>query len=335
MWKGVATKFVMGNRRFKYSQSGWATWNLEPPRDNTGLLDIIKGKTRRIAVHRKSGRLFHQTQSKRARDPPPAPTRELPIPGGGRDVESTPPNRTPGLRCPLPTRRRVCSGAAASSPNHGSHTRKRLFARIRFLSAKMPQSLKKTFPDPSISPPYYTKDLLIDCPYVFTTADAEEGSWMRGFSQVFRLEANSQRMYVHEFAVSLAPLHGFSPPSNLSRDLRRPSVVRIVDLILSFPLLTVIAFDVSIDDGDCPDRLPNVAQPRVHPHLRGPLTFSEGRDGIYTRRLLPLPSGIHFRKPKLTWNHKQDLSLTTPLVEGCSHNLESLDVTSNPFGTSI
>jgi len=170
--------------------------------------------------------------------------------------------------------------------------------------------------------------------------DTEEGSWMRGFSQVVRLEVSSQRMYANELAISLAPLHGFSP---VLKSLRVAFAVlpssRTFDLILSFPLLddlAIIAFDASIDNGDGPDPLPTVTQPSSPPTLAGSLDiFLKGGMGPITRRLLSLPSGIHFRELKLTWNHERDLSLTTPLVEGCFHTLESLYIISNPLGMSI
>jgi hypothetical protein len=55
----------------------------------------------------------------------------------------------------------------------------------------------------------------------------------------------------------------------------------------------------------------------------------------FTRRLLSLPSGIHFRKLTLTWSREEDLSLMVALVEGCSHTIESLDITCNLLGKLI
>ena len=231
--------------------------------------------------------------------------------------------------------RNCCSVSKSWIPR----TRKHLFAYIRFLSTKRLQSWKKTFPDPFTSPAHYTKTLLIDCPHVFTAVDAEEDSWVRGFSQVVRLELNSQRMYTNESAISLAPLHGFSlvlKSLRVTFTILPPS--RVFDLILSFPHLddlVVIAFDASIDSGGGPDALPTITLPSSSPTLAGSLDiFLGGGMESITRRLLSLPSGIHFRELKLTWNHKQDLSLTTPLVEGCSRTLESLNIISNPLGTS-
>ena len=114
---------------------------------------------------------------------------------------------------------------------------------------------------------------------------------------------------------------------------------RTFDLILSFPLLddlTVIAWDVSIDNEHGSDALPTVGKPSNPPTFAGSLdVFLAGGIEPIARRLLSLPSGIHFRELKLTWNFEQDLPLTKNLVEGCSHTLESLTVVCNPLGMSI
>jgi hypothetical protein len=59
----------------------------------------------------------------------------------------------------------------------------------------------------------------------------------------------------------------------------------------------------------------------------------------FTRRLLSLPGGIHFRKLTLKWLYEEDLLTATALVEECSHTLESLDITwsssVSPFGICV
>ena len=50
---------------------------------------------------------------------------------------------------------------------------------------------KKTFPDPSDSPAYYTNALFVVCPQVIAEADAEDGSWIGAFSRVARLRVES------------------------------------------------------------------------------------------------------------------------------------------------
>ena len=86
-------------------------------------------------------------------------------------------------------------------------TRKHLFADIRFFFPARLQSWKKTFPDPSTSPAYYTKTLIIACPHVVTDVDAEAGGWIRGFSRVVDFQITS----CWGSAMSFSPFHGFSP----------------------------------------------------------------------------------------------------------------------------
>ena len=72
-------------------------------------------------------------------------------------------------------------------------TRKHLFADIKLYSVKHLQLWKKTFPDPSSSPGCYAYSLLVYCPKAVTTADADEGGWIRGFSRLIHL--NVWRQY--------------------------------------------------------------------------------------------------------------------------------------------
>ena len=144
-------------------------------------------------------------------------------------------------------------------------TRKHIFAYIIIFAAEDLQSWKEMFPDPSTSPARYTKTLFIGCPWVVTTADAEEGGWIRTFSRV------------GESAIPLAPFHGFSPvikPLCLECTTIPPS--QMADLILSLPLLedlTVVALDIPIDDDDVPDGLPTTT-PLTHPHFPVPWSFT-------------------------------------------------------------
>jgi hypothetical protein len=88
--------------------------------------------------------------------------------------------------------------------------------------------------------------------------------------------------------------------------------------------------------GDGSDELPIAAQPSSPPVFTGSLELClRGGMNPITRRLLSLPGGIHFRKLTLTQFHKDDLSMIVGLVEGCSHTLESLDITWCFFGKSI
>lgn len=65
--------------------------------------------------------------------------------------------------------------------------RKHLFGEIEFEHPADVDAWKEVFPDPANSPGYHTHSLFIDCVEVFTTADAEEGGWIRAFSNVVRL----------------------------------------------------------------------------------------------------------------------------------------------------
>ena len=67
-------------------------------------------------------------------------------------------------------------------------TRKHLFGRVEFGRSADVEAWKKVFPDPVNSPGCYTRSLYFTCvEEVITTADADEGSWIRVFSNVVRL----------------------------------------------------------------------------------------------------------------------------------------------------
>ena len=69
--------------------------------------------------------------------------------------------------------------------------RKHLFHRIEFDCPAEVDAWKETFPDPANSPGHHTRSLAIDCPGVFTIADAEEGGWIEAFSNVVRLRIST------------------------------------------------------------------------------------------------------------------------------------------------
>ena len=217
-------------------------------------------------------------------------------------------------------------------------TRRHLFAEIRFATVEMLQSWKETFPDPSTSPARYTKTLIIGCPYVVTAADAEPGGWITGFSRVVHFGACSLdafAMYFHGFTVTLVPFHGFSP---VVKSLHMTFIFnfppQLFDLILSFPLLEDLTVNVEI--GSSNDELPTAAQLSNLPPFTGSLELRRG-GGIkpIARRLLSLPSGIHFRKLALGWFNEEHLTLIMRLVAECLDTLESFDITCNTRGKSV
>ena len=57
--------------------------------------------------------------------------------------------------------------------------------------------------------------------------------------------------------------------------------------------------------------------------------------GHITHHFLSLPGGIHFQGLNLAWFLKEEILLTTVLMEDCSHTLESLGVTCELNCTSI
>ena len=220
-----------------------------------------------------------------------------------------------------------------------TRTRQHLFASIQFETREELESWKETFPDPSTSPAHYTKTLFVSSLHFATAIDAEAGGWIRGFSRVVVLKVVDLGAYVDEPGANLVPFHGFSPVIK-SLYVKVPTLPasQVFDLILSFPLLedlTVITYKGVADDEDDPGGPPTVVLP-LTPPMTGSLTLIR-REGLKSlaRRLLSLPRGINFQKLTLTFLRGEDLSLATALVEGCSHTLESLDVSCEYLGMSI
>ena len=216
--------------------------------------------------------------------------------------------------------------------------RKHLFADIGFPTEESVRSWKETFPDPSTSPAHYTQNLSVSC-NADTASDAEASGWIGGFSRVVRLELGSQKLWA---SVSFTPFHGLSlVVKSLHVIVFHLPSSPIFDLILSFPLLedlVVIVREVSASDGGGlgGNELLTAAQRSSRPTFTGSLELYlfEGMEPI-ARRLLSLPSGLHFRKLALTLLRGEDLLMMVELVEECSHTLESLKITSRIHSESI
>ena len=211
-------------------------------------------------------------------------------------------------------------------------TRLHLFANITFPAVGSLESWKETFPDPSMSPAHYAKTLSVGCSEVVMAADAEEGSWIRGFSSVVHLEVGSQGPFA-SVSSSLVPFHCISPAIKSLR-ITFPVLPfqQVFNLILSFPLLEDLAMTSSYDGSDRPP----TARPLRPPMLTGSLElYLRGGMEHFIRRLLSLPGGIHFRKLTLTWPRGEDVPLTTRLAEECFRTLESLGITCNSLRASI
>ena len=224
-------------------------------------------------------------------------------------------------------------------------TRKHLFADIKLDATRDLWSWKKTFPDPSTSPARYAKTLSVGCPDAVRPVDAEEGGWITGFSRVEHLALGS---YVHDCgyyqpAAPFVPFHGFSPVmKSLRMEINGLPPSQIINLICSFPFLedldVTIIHGISDKTGDYSkgDEMLATAQPLTPPMLTGTLELhlKRGAAEPFTRRLSSIPGGIHFRKLTLRCIYEADLSSTTALVEGCSHTLESLNITLDMRGIS-
>ena len=215
-------------------------------------------------------------------------------------------------------------------------TRKYLFADVNFRTVADLQSWKETFPDPSISPAHYARDLIVGCPEDVAGVDAEAGGWIRGFSRVVHLDVGGRNDLFREFTIPIVPYHGLSPTLKSLR-VTAPALPssHIFDLILSFPLLEDLALAVSsilVDNGDGPEgvEMSTTTQSSSSPVFSGTLDlYLRAGTRSFARRLLSLQSSIHFRKLTLMWLREEDLSMITILVEECSHTLESLNITSD------
>ena len=217
-------------------------------------------------------------------------------------------------------------------------TRKHLFASVKFLSVRGLKSWKEKFPDPSSSPTRYTKALHIGSS-VIMAGGAEVGDWIRGFPHVGHLAMGSRDLLIEE-PHAFVPFHGLSPAiKSLRVAFAAIPFPQFFNLILSFPLLEDLVVTASCrgsaDSAYGFDEPTATAQPSSPPTFTGSLQLNlkEGKE-LFTRGLLSLPGGVHFRKLRLTWAREQDLPLIMELVKGCSHTLESLDI-SDFFGTSI
>lgn len=217
-------------------------------------------------------------------------------------------------------------------------TRTHLFADVRFAAEADLKSWKETFPDPPTSPAHYTKSLTVSCAHVVTTADAEAGGWITGFSRVVHFEIGSMDLLSCGFAVTFAPFHGFSPRiKSLCANFIFLLSPQIFDLAVSFPLLedlSVIA-ESEVLAGNNSDGLSTTPRPSSLPMFTGSLKLESGGINPITRRLLSLPGGIQFRKLTLGCIYGVHLVCVTGLIAGCSNTLESLCITCDFQGEPI
>ena len=94
--------------------------------------------------------------------------------------------------------------------------RKHLFARVSFHTVAHLQSWRETFRDPLASPAYYTKSLLINCPYAFSGINTEGCRWISTFCHAVEFEVDAREVNIDEpSAIPIVMFHGFSPNSPL------------------------------------------------------------------------------------------------------------------------
>ena len=218
-------------------------------------------------------------------------------------------------------------------------TRKHLFAVVKLPTEEHLETWKKTFPDLSTSPACFAKSLHIGCARAVTAADAESGRWLTGFVHIVHLGVGTQERYPGQSIISLVPFRGFAPTiKSLTLNSVALPPSQIFDFILSSPLLedlAVAGYGTSVDDGLGSDGPSITVQSSNPPPFTGTLELPlEGGMEPIAGRLLSMPGGIHFRKLTVKCYHKEDILLTTALVNECSHTLESLEVACNSCGTS-
>ena len=211
-------------------------------------------------------------------------------------------------------------------------TRKHLFADVKFRDTADMKAWRSTFLNPSTSPACYTKSLIIQDIEDVTAQDAEEGGYIPTFSRVkhFEVNINSPRIF-------LVPFHGFSPAitSLHIKSLSFPCS-HIFNLICSFPLLEDLSLASSgqtpgIDSNEQP-----ASRPSSSPAFTGSLKLSFGEGiSLVASWLLSLPGGLHFRRFKIILRCEEDILPAGALIEGCSSTLESLEIDSWVFRTSI
>ena len=210
-------------------------------------------------------------------------------------------------------------------------SRKYLFAEIAFRSVANLESWKRTFPDYTNSPAYYTHTLVVGCPEAVEVVDAGEDGWIRAFSGIATLEVLAKgpnKRGTSYPSLSLTPFHGFSPVlKSLSINCGSIPNVQVFDLLSTLPLLEDLflsadgLYEYSPSDSNT---LPTVLQYYVPP-LTGTLSLLvyEGI-GATARRMLRLPNGLHFRRLSLSWLREKETQWVNALVAACSNTLSHL-----------
>ena len=167
---------------------------------------------------------------------------------------------------------------------------------------------------------------MVCCPEVVSAVDAEEGGWIRAFTNVVRFKvvwrATTRE---HRRPNPLLPFRNFSPAlKSLSVIPGTLSSLQVFNFVCSFPLLEDLTVLNDGSDGiDEEDQ--DTFQPSTSPVFTGTLEVCQGLE-YATRRLLDLPNGLHFREIVCELFLEEDVQYAMALVERCSGTLEHLNI---------
>jgi len=171
----------------------------------------------------------------------------------------------------------------AHSKTHVRRNQVRYRARIKLVEADVSRSFNLSCP--------LAKTLAINCPWAVTTADAEAGGWIRGFSCLAHLEVGGYSEADILSTIPFVPFHGLSPCiKSLRLDFAVLPSWRIFNLIISFPLLEDLSLTVYHAPTENDDGLPTVIQPSRVPSL---LPLYGPRRGVVHHTLVVVPTGRH------------------------------------------
>ena len=220
---------------------------------------------------------------------------------------------------------KACCLASKSWVNR---TRQHLFAHVELPLESHFELWKEAFPDPSDSPARYTRDLTI-----YTSRALTSMGWIRAFSGLVRFQVNV-RSYNSDGEItfplggggekiSFVSLHGLSPTLK-SLYLSYGNYIpfsEIFDLVCSFPLLedlSLVSWSKNLDD--------RWDIPLISPRFTGCLNLDiDCGVRLAVRRLLELPSGLHFSKISVMYDDN-DVELTMDLLSRCSDTLEYIGI---------
>ena len=198
--------------------------------------------------------------------------------------------------------------------------RRHLFFQVQFSWESQIKSWMKVFPDPSSSPAYYVRVLMLRSPEVVIIAGTYARACISSFCHVAKLQVNGAR---RDATVSLVPFHRLSPTlRSLSLHLYSFPPQEVLKLICSFPLLENLSLSLSLRLRTDETVTNGWDAPSNSMRLTGSL-YLGGQIRPVARMLLHLPNGLRFSK--ITMMCKAgDAGAASDLMSKCSDTLESL-----------